>query len=827
MHCCRHGIGTGTRLAATCLSILLPWALVFSNGCSGKTAADAKGQLEKLKKKEKPKPPFDHLKVFIEPGDKDAQTIARRVKPGHWTGVLVETKANNFDFSGDLNSSAVDGQSNPVDLENCPFRLLTSRSAALPKGQKKTLETIFFAPRGRTTTFVLNQLRNRQHGSEEWREMEVLPHMPDYQFYMFVLARDPSRYRYLKVLDCIQPPGETFNLLGEDAFYYRVVMPRPSPPLMLPTRSLCWTTIAFIVWDDVLPSVLLPEQQQAMLEWLHWGGGLIISGPQTLDALRGSFLEPCLPATAAETTSFDEHSLADLNRNWTIREAGDRRGVTAVQPWSGIKLAKHPQAEFLPGTGELVAERRVGRGRVVVTAFRLSERELVQWRSFDSFFNACLLRRPPRIYKSDQNFEFMKATLQPAHRATDPAVVSNVRIFTRDAHLSPDSVHVCDPATEPAVDPAEDASSGVQEGALADGRKRNSGVAAWDDFNMVSSTARKALRDAAGISVPKREFVLWMIGIYLLLIVPVNWLVFRVLGRVEWAWLAVPVVAIGWGLAVIWLAQLDIGFARSETEIAVLEMHAGFSRGHLTRYTALYSSLSTSYSVHFDDPAALAQPFAADVGRLQGQSSGTVTLRNFGDSHLDDYLVSSNSTGLVHSEQMVSLGGNLIWQNTPGESPSVENHTALKLFGVTLLRRPAGGQGIDESCWIGDLAPGDKVVVRFTPHAENREKLVAARELSPLTRQARPEGALSLRLLLDVAEKHQGLEPGDVRLVGWRNQSMAGVRVEPAAAQVRKAMLVVAHLQLGAYPPKPDMNLPAEPRPTEDVFSLETADPFK
>ena len=114
---------------------------------------------------------------------------------------------------------------------------------------------------------------------------------------MFVLARDPSRYRYLKVLDCIQPPGEAFDMLGEDALYYRIVMPRPSGPLTLPTRSMCWTSTAFVVWDDVLPSVLSPEQQQAMLEWLHWGGGLIISGPQTLDALRGSFLEPYLSAT--------------------------------------------------------------------------------------------------------------------------------------------------------------------------------------------------------------------------------------------------------------------------------------------------------------------------------------------------------------------------------------------------------------------------------------------------------------------------------------------------------------------------------------------------
>ena len=81
------------------------WRCRFSPGC-GKPAADAKAELEKLKKKEKPKPPFDRLKVFVEPSDKEALSISHRVKPGHWTGVLVETKANHFDFSGDLDSSA-------------------------------------------------------------------------------------------------------------------------------------------------------------------------------------------------------------------------------------------------------------------------------------------------------------------------------------------------------------------------------------------------------------------------------------------------------------------------------------------------------------------------------------------------------------------------------------------------------------------------------------------------------------------------------------------------------------------------------------------------
>ena len=53
-------------------------------------------------------------------------------------------------------------------------------------------------------------------------------------------------------------------------------------------------------------------------------------------------------------------------------------------------------------TGDLVVERRVGRGRIVVTAFSLSAPDVVNWGSFDSFSNNGLLRRPRRVFTAGQ-----------------------------------------------------------------------------------------------------------------------------------------------------------------------------------------------------------------------------------------------------------------------------------------------------------------------------------------------------------------------------------------------------------------------------------------
>ena len=104
------------------------------------------------------------------------------------------------------------------------------------------------------------------------------------------------------------------------------------------------------------------------------------------------------------------------------------------------------------------------------------------------------------------------------------------------------------------------------------------GVGAWNDFNATASSARNALREAAGVDVPNRSFVVVCLAVYLVLLVPVNWMIFQTLGRVEWAWIAAPIIAILGTFVVVHQAQLDIGFVRSQTEIGLLELQPDHPR---------------------------------------------------------------------------------------------------------------------------------------------------------------------------------------------------------------------------------------------------------
>ena len=164
----------------------------------------------------------------------------------------------------------------------------------LAKGQAKTLESLLLVPPGRGHVSMTYQLRGR-------RLIESglpLALMPSYQYHFVVLSRlagalhvferagfDPAAAR----LDChLEPPWPTIASPCAAGASRRCL-----------SYASLWTSIAYVLWDDADATLLDADQRQAMLDWLHWGGQLILSGPETLDGLRGSFLAPYLPATSA------------------------------------------------------------------------------------------------------------------------------------------------------------------------------------------------------------------------------------------------------------------------------------------------------------------------------------------------------------------------------------------------------------------------------------------------------------------------------------------------------------------------------------------------
>ncbi len=840
---------TAPRWASLAM-LLVCGALSLSGcgGCSGSgsdvdptpTPATAKDG------KQKKKPDFEEPRIAAQPNPPNSQRPIVAAKPGHWFGSVEWIKANNYDFNGDLETAAVDRADSPFDLPGTPYRIVQTRQVTLEKGKAKYLETFGYLPPSAAAEGIpefSSRLQQRGVGVTTLERRKPIERMPDWQYYFVVLAREPDLYKELDRTFAISPHHLPISAS------YRVARLPPSDYVPLPSQLVGWTSIAYLLWDDYDPSKLSPDQQTALLDWLHWGGQLILSGPDTLDSLKGSFLQDVLPVSAKETVTLIEKDLQPLNEPWEeIDGKLPERRLTLAKPLPGVRFTINDAGKFVPGTGELVARQRVGRGSITVTAFKLGAKAIRQWKNFDGFLHCYLMNRPARNFVDDPNQGLLVSWAPDARQAkrfdglefNSPQFGTMTRFLSRDVGYS-----AADRTQKPRVpattsnDPFANLPAPPEESFgtdMADDMHTNyaPGLGGWNDDRGIAQASRDVLLSAAGIDIPRKQFVVGMLAIYLAVLVPLNWLLFRVFGVVEYAWAMVPVIAVVGAVGVIRLAQLNIGFARSTTEVGVLEMQPDYGRAHLTRYTALYSSLSTDYEMRYEkDAAAVMLPFSLENSRATEKSIGsrnpsrtTLTYHRGTDAWLSGFFVQSNSTAMMHSEQMLNLGDDKTLDGRltltfDGANAKLANRSRLELKGAGLVGKERGQTRI---AWLGDLAAGQSVsaeIQTFPATDQSQPKLLFS-QWDDQAWTAQPDAAhlnrLSLRplaqLMTDLATQDTGqfegqMRSGDWRLIAWTEAAMPGQRISPEAAQSRQVTMIVAHLRHAALPsPSRDANHP-------------------
>lgn len=327
----KRGRLSATTLLMCLLACLICVALPGCSGCQEDPAARAKREAEeelaakrkkeeeaKKKKKKEPQEDFTITSLLVEPNENMA---GGAVKPGHWTGVSQLMQANRADFNGDVIWQSVDDRGQPLLMPRVPnpFSLKMSRPVSLAHKQPtpKLIETSLFVPQSAGSVRYRGRLESSSLGMQWPLREEIYQQMAPHEYQMVVLARDPLRYAFLKSLDSVAPPDGGDHPTGKSRYYY-VLRPPANKPVPLSSQALTWTSIAYLIWDDMAADRLNEGQQRALIDWLHWGGQLIISGPETLDTLRGSFLAPYLPAEAAGSTTLTTEDLARFSAAWTL-----------------------------------------------------------------------------------------------------------------------------------------------------------------------------------------------------------------------------------------------------------------------------------------------------------------------------------------------------------------------------------------------------------------------------------------------------------------------------------------------------------------------------
>ncbi len=660
---------------------------------------------------------------------------------------------------------------------------------------------------------------------------------------MTVLSPKPQEYSFLTAMDLTIWKGN--DTIADDMVrsYHVVLCSSDEGKLAFPTSMLSMTMMSVIVWDDLPPDELSEDQKTALIDWLHWGGQLVINGPGSWSRLQNSFLVPYLPVTSAEAVELGTEELEPLN-HWMV---SDRSGapmekiVIEGAKIPGLTMSLSPGSQWLPSTDKLVAERSVGRGRVVMTSFPLREQRIYRWKYFSSFISTGLLRRPARtVRRSSLDNSLNQVWAEPySGEERSPLFNSQLRIASRDMPLAVNSEEANEFAQQGAEEisrraRARNASTSFDDERPAFFRRFEKDAqeslqwapngAAWSDTSGFAFSALSSLRDAAGIVLPGRWTIVYLIGAYLAILVPLNWLFFRLIGRLELAWLVAPIIAMIGVVVVTRVARLNVGFARRTTEIGLLEMQGEYARAHLTNYTALYTSLSTNYALEYPERGSVALPLGNVVQRNRPVGNAAETMQaRYGNSagiRLDPVTVYSNSTELVHSEQMVPLTSGLMYGTKP-EDPNyaaIKNGTGMKLLSCCLLRRDTAGKL--QMAWIGDLTDSDTHEITFV-NADldfpweywNKSRITRKRSAdeqaadvprdSDSDTNALAVGGLLQELILSVP-----LVAGQVRLLGYTNERPGKLQSEPADGQLDSRCVVLAHLRPAKLGPvQPDREI--------------------
>jgi hypothetical protein len=804
-----------------------------TGGSSGEdeSAAEQPGDEKRTKVPYAVEPPVPLLSEAIV--DMETGQSVRCAKPGHWTSTVQTMTANYDDLEGQNVLSVVESRQSetPPPLAHTAYRVVASRPALLAKGRPKRVESEVYLPEELEDPAVASRVINQSNGRVAGETpATVFPSMPSFQYFLVVLAREPSRYGFLKVIDSIRAPWEAIE--GSEHLHYRVVLADGQQRLPLPPSAMAWTSVAYVIWDEVNLDRIDPDQQRAILDWIHWGGRLIINGPDSWDSLRSSFLADYLPVTVGGSLPVTGESLAAFNAAWS--RTGNGRALDPLRPvgsFSRLEMTPRDRNRDRPiaNSEPFFFQRDVGLGSVVISAIQLAEPDLINWPGFDAFFNNAILGRPPRRFDVEREGSWSGLQCDWAdyqNRSRDAYFTTPLRWFSRDAGTAANVIaNPPGPAGGPGVPGGAPGAPppGVASGPELETVQRPGGLGAWNEFSPLASAARNSLLEAAGVRVPAASFVVACLAAYLIVLVPLNWMVFHALQRVEWAWIAAPLIAIAGTVSVVHLAQLDIGFVSARTEVALLETFTDYPRGHLTRFSALYTSLASNYDLEFDDPSAVATPFPRDeeFAVRTGDSVYTASFEKYDRPRLRNLAIASASTLMVHSEQMLPLAGAIRLTTSSRGGLQIDNQSGLDLTDAAVVRRRFDDQGTIhyDGCWIGDLRSGSiqGLPLRAINWPAKTLPFEKERQRSGLRRDtARLDLEPVLKGVFEFPDEHDPLHGrrDETRLVARYDQLLPGAAAEPEPSQGTGAVVVLAHLEVGpGADPAPDMNHPRQVAP--------------
>lgn len=782
--------------------------------------------LKKKLEKDKSRAPYEFFRSQVAPFD-----VLPFIKPYQWSTVFLDVRANYQDYEGSLRFF-------PVALPGMPQEVIYGREARLVKEQRSRLGMQTMLP-GFPKEKELN-LELLQPGAIRYEELWQVPVrlLPPHQMLVVVLSKESANHfaSWNRLPSCLPAGSDREDPMTLDLQrYYRMVLPEDSDKGFLSPHPLTWSSISHVIWDGLPPDSLSVSHQQAMLDWLHWGGQLVLiggAGP-TYSIFRESFLGNILPADpTGENALLGEAELKPLSEAYppTVLPAipleqdptnpraqpepvpamgGAYKRAAPILPPKGrpifvTGLRPHPGTSTISlGEGSphlLAVEARVGRGRITMLTINPTDPSLVAWPGLDTLIRRVILRRPEEAATAAASNTFGMVPHGAAqlegpdlswYRIASRDVGAEAEAMKAKASLAARQVPMPNGRYGSPLKYGVPANQGSSPSTPEENAINRIGVAEWRDTSALPRLCRDTLEKASGITVPSSQFVLKVILAYIIAVVPLNWLVFKLLlNRREWAWIVVPLLALGFAVGVERVAAYDMGYDSACDEIDLLEVQAEYPRAHLSRFAALYTTGRAKYTIAYpNEPSAVALPYNNERS-ISGEDVTTAVWQSYPVPALQSFTVQPRSLAMFRGEQMLGLSGPIALESDQARRMIV-NRSEFELRDAVLVDFAGGGQR--RETYLGSIAAGASIEL-----SEKQPGPVPDQVLG----HDGPDPALLLAELRRTWEDRPE-NSGELRLVAWIGQPMGGQTFEPALDRYRGLTAVLVHLRYG-NPPSPE-----------------------
>jgi len=212
--------------------------------------------------------------------------------------------------------------------------------------------------------------------------------------------------------------------------------------------------------------------------------------------------------------------------------------------------------------------------------------------------------------------------------------------------------------------------------------------------------------------LPSPLFIIAFLGLYIVLVVPVNYLVFRAMKRLEYAWLALPITAIAFGFLAYNIGYFSQSQILEADEFTLVEGMAGSPLAAAKSFFAIYSPTQINETIRFPDRPVFSRPLLAvgyaglrygSRGDPMSTARNPLTVSYENGFTVDNFVVYTWAARALECDHVADLKGQMDAKLTiqNGQvSGSVTNRFGYPLRSAILLT-PAL-----RTIAVGDLAPG-------------------------------------------------------------------------------------------------------------------------